>query len=66
MKRVSTWYCPSVPPPAPLPKRNGSVKSWVAPMVDRTMVKRIVGRSPGMVTLTNCRNLPAPSMAAAS
>ena len=47
-------------------KRYASVKSCSPPIVEMITVKRIVGRSIGTVTCTNCRKRRAPSTAAAS
>ena len=46
--------------------RYGSVKSCSPPIVEMMTVKMIVGRSDGIVTWKNCRQLLAPSTDAAS
>lgn len=64
----SVWNWCSEPPVAPAPPLNskGSPNSWVAPIVETTHVKRIVGRSEGTVTWRNCCQRDAPSSAADS
>ncbi len=67
MLSVSYWC--SVPPLAPMlppSSRRGSPNNCMEPMVEMTIVKRIVGRSEGMVTLRNCCQREAPSSEAAS
>ena len=64
-ERLELVVGPPPVPPAP-PNSSGSPKSWVAPIVETTTVKRIVGRSAGTVTWRNCCQRLAPSSAAAS
>ncbi|CAM5554432.1 hypothetical protein SCALM49S_03965 [Streptomyces californicus] len=67
MLSVSYWFSlPPVAPSAPPSSSRGSPKSCMEPMVEMTMVNRIVGRSEGMVTLRNCCQRDAPSNEAAS
>jgi hypothetical protein len=44
---------------------NAWVNDWNPWMICSTRLKKMIGVSSGSVMLRNCRNFPAPSMAAA-
>ena len=67
MKSPIVWNWLTAPPRG-FPKSNssGSPNSWDAPIVETTIVNKIVGRRPGSVMWMNCFHRFAPSMAADS